>query len=520
MGAFFLFEGPRQNGKDLSEETRRAAAAAAKTLAPLAVSGFEAILPGAHALLQDSNATREELDAFADRLEHWNAQVDAEVDKACTELARGDEKPEVIRSYLLRKLREQASVAELARLLSVAGGASFGRLLAAPRLSLGPAIQAQEEFERLVGGFVDKYLSAGESSRKEAYGRVIRNLRKIGVIFDTEPPTVGLELSPRKPGYNLADLTAGVEVLAVFSDSVSGIDGSSLRFSTVVDGVPFSLQAASIAVDPILGSGSASLILHQGTIPDGFVTLTGAVCDPAGNCASDLEAFIKDVVPPGISIVSPASGITVISSTLHVLVELTDEVSGIEPARTRVLLDGNDITLSLAVDAMEMTVRLSGDFPIEPGDHVLEVACSDVVLNESRATSIFKVENEPGPPRLEVVGGDGQRAVAGRPVAEDLVVRAVDDQGRPVEGVFVRFESDGGLVFPSETLPLLTGSDGMAGVSFVADPTPGRNVVSARPVFGNDFSSNLSSAQSLQAGFWIRKVGLYPARRSYWMPSC
>ena len=65
------------------------------------------------------------------------------------------------------------------------------------------------------------------------------------------------------------------------------------------------------------------------------------------------------------------------------------------------------------------------------------------------------------PAAMEVISGGGQRAVPGLPLAEPVVVRAVDGQGRPVAGVTVAFApaAGHGSADPAEAA---TGADGRA----------------------------------------------------------
>ncbi|MCE2532184.1 MAG: hypothetical protein J4F44_06945, partial [Acidimicrobiia bacterium] len=62
---------------------------------------------------------------------------------------------------------------------------------------------------------------------------------------------------------------------------------------------------------------------------------------------------------------------------------------------------------------------------------------------------------------MELVSGGGQRAVPGLPLAEDVVVRVVDPQGRPVPGVTVAFEPAAGHG-RADPVSAPTGQDGRA----------------------------------------------------------
>src|SRR5262245_12722019 len=83
--------------------------------------------------------------------------------------------------------------------------------------------------------------------------------------------------------------------------------------------------------------------------------------------------------------------------------------------------------------------------------------------------------------RLVAVAGDGQRAIAGQPVAQPLVVRAVDQSNRPVTGTEIafRFINADGRVAPGT---VATGADGQATAAVTLGGSAGAQVVEARVV--------------------------------------
>jgi hypothetical protein len=83
--------------------------------------------------------------------------------------------------------------------------------------------------------------------------------------------------------------------------------------------------------------------------------------------------------------------------------------------------------------------------------------------------------------RLVAVAGDGQQAIAGEPVPQPLVVRAVDRSDRPVTGVEVafRFINTDGRVAPGT---VATGVDGQATAEVTLGGSVGAQVVEARLV--------------------------------------
>jgi hypothetical protein len=83
--------------------------------------------------------------------------------------------------------------------------------------------------------------------------------------------------------------------------------------------------------------------------------------------------------------------------------------------------------------------------------------------------------------RLVAVAGDGQQAIAGEPVPQPLVVRAVDRSDRPVTGVEIafRFINTDGRVAPGT---VATGVDGQATAEVTLGGSVGAQVVEARLV--------------------------------------
>jgi adhesin/invasin len=83
----------------------------------------------------------------------------------------------------------------------------------------------------------------------------------------------------------------------------------------------------------------------------------------------------------------------------------------------------------------------------------------------------------PVPASLTLLAGDGQRALAGRRVAEPVRVQVVSRSGRPIEGVPVRFTLEEGT---GQTDPGIDSSDakGIARASWTLGPAAGRQKLS------------------------------------------
>jgi hypothetical protein len=88
---------------------------------------------------------------------------------------------------------------------------------------------------------------------------------------------------------------------------------------------------------------------------------------------------------------------------------------------------------------------------------------------------------------LVAIHGDGQTAPTGTPTAIPLVVRVVDQIGRPVSGVNITFRvtAGGGTIAGSSSAQVGTGSDGLsratvtvgAGANTIVASAPGLNSV-------------------------------------------
>jgi adhesin/invasin len=87
------------------------------------------------------------------------------------------------------------------------------------------------------------------------------------------------------------------------------------------------------------------------------------------------------------------------------------------------------------------------------------------------------VEVYPVPASLTLLGGDGQRAPAGRRISQPVLVQVVSRSGRPIEGVPVRFVLDEGA---GQVDPAIDSSDaqGMARASWTLGGAAGRQSLS------------------------------------------
>lgn len=87
------------------------------------------------------------------------------------------------------------------------------------------------------------------------------------------------------------------------------------------------------------------------------------------------------------------------------------------------------------------------------------------------------VEVYPVPASLTLLSGDGQRALAGRRVAQPVTVQVVSRSGRPIEGIPVRFALNEG-VGRAEPQSDLSDAQGIARASWTLSGLPGRQSLS------------------------------------------
>ncbi|MDE0005218.1 MAG: hypothetical protein OXQ29_21215, partial [Rhodospirillaceae bacterium] len=72
--------------------------------------------------------------------------------------------------------------------------------------------------------------------------------------------------------------------------------------------------------------------------------------------------------------------------------------------------------------------------------------------------------------RINVVSGDGQRALAGSSLREPVVVQVLDEEAQPLSGALVLFSPDHGVTEPTT---VGTGPDGMAATHWTLGSTTG-----------------------------------------------
>jgi lysophospholipase L1-like esterase len=424
------------------------------------------------------------LESYAGRLEDSLADLERKLDGIVKRILENGEDPSAVRQLLEAEIRRWCADARLdERVFSILPGVGFRGLLACGRL--GPAPTAQDEMARLIAAFVQRYRGARDPLPKQAFARVILLLRRIGVLFDSQPPTISIELIPAKAGYNLSDMTQGLLVKISFADDISGPDPDSLSIVATVGGSSFDLtSSATSSFDPITGEGIASMILGVFSIPDGFVTLTVRLCDMAGNCGLESVSFLKDTLPPAIAVSSPAAGSTIDGPTVPVDVKITDEVSGIDTGATSVFFNGVDVSQLLTFGGTAAAQSITGELQGQEGSNQLEITAIDNVGNVSRIVVDFVIRLVLAelPPKFNLMAqaGEDQEGFYFTRAPETLVWKVLDEMGNPVEGVTCILEIDPtgtrspegekpdlGAMIPAPGLSFVSDKNGIAGVNYV-----------------------------------------------------
>lgn len=119
-----------------------------------------------------------------------------------------------------------------------------------------------------------------------------------------------------------------------------------------------------------------------------------------------------------------------------------------------------------------------------------------VVGNTSLTTQFTAVAGAGVAASLEKVSGDGQSAIAGTPLPDSLIVRALDSSGDPVGGVTVRWAATGGGGVSAGTS--VTRADGQTGVRRTLGPQAGEQGTTA--VLDGNEATTVSFAATAQTG--------------------
>ena len=177
---------------------------------------------------------------------------------------------------------------------------------------------------------------------------------------DTVPPliTAVLDTTPNAAGWHNAPVT----VSFACTDCQSGI--------------------ASCSADVVLATETPAQ------------TVTGTALDLDGTSASTSLVVSLDVTPPEAQILAPTD------ASASVELTYSDALSGIDLESVTVLIDGVDVTTTLAVDVTGASGVL--DPSLAPGEHAILFTLRDVAGNETAISQLFATELAPPPPTVSI----------------------------------------------------------------------------------------------------------------------
>lgn len=220
-------------------------------------------------------------------------------------------------------------------------------------------------------------------------------------------------------------------IVITYSDSLSGVAVASLQ--ATLDDVALACTAGP--------SGAQCQAPEQ---PEGNHALTVRIRDLAGNPAVALLGLrtSSDTAPPAISILSPADGAFVASTSPQVAASLADAGTGIDSSSVVLRVDDIDVTSEAVVSAAGVTWTPTE--PLAEMPHRISVEARDLVGHQASAASAFTVDATP--PALTVEApADGlalnqtQVEVTGEAADENAGVR-VEVGGQPVTLTAGRFD--------------------------------------------------------------------------------
>jgi len=208
-------------------------------------------------------------------------------------------------------------------------------------------------------------------------------------------------------------LAAGAAVIihAQYSDIGSGIDTASVKIR--LDGADVT-GSADIAADRL------QMVAPAGQLKPGTHVLEVQVADKAGNQTRREARFT--IEPPAsttISALQPArNSMLPFGAPVHLSAAYADP-AGIDPARTRITINDQDVTAAARIDATGFSVEATG---LTPGRHIAFLRVANTQGREASAMWTFEIE-APGDYQVWFSESDTPSGVSA-PRAEIRVVTA------------------------------------------------------------------------------------------------
>ena len=255
-------------------------------------------------------------------------------------------------------------------------------------------------------------------------------------------------------------------------------------------------SAASLSVTGAVFSAVGQLAVsasgvHAVTVRGSSVNGGGLNCSVETTGAVDASADSVTVVGndiwsfPGCSAIALAGGAVRADSNLLTMdgygISLVGSPLSFEASNNDIFGNATAGVLNDLAPTLPLANNFWGDargpsrasVPAATGDSIIGSAIVDPV----RTTPLYPGSRAVA---LTIVRGSGQTGSTGLPLGEAFTLRAVDNIGRPVQGVSVTFTvtAGGGTVGGSSSQQVATGADGLAEVTLT--PGSGSNTVSAR----------------------------------------
>jgi hypothetical protein len=199
--------------------------------------------------------------------------------------------------------------------------------------------------------------------------------------------------------------------------------------------------AAAVVVDGITatlvnGSFSATAV----TLREGLNIVTATATALTGAVGSASTSVLLDTTAPRLLIQSPADGSVLSVAQVPVAGMVNDIVSGtVNAEQVTVIVNGIDAAISNRSFFVPEVLLVRGE-------NTIRAVARDRAGNEQAAEIHVTLRDSAGSQAIARVSGDGQTAVVGALLADPLVARLVDSDGRPVAGRPVTFtvtRSDG-----------------------------------------------------------------------------
>jgi uncharacterized protein YjdB len=240
--------------------------------------------------------------------------------------------------------------------------------------------------------------------------------------------------------------------------------------------------------------GVHHLTVRGGSVFGGNVSCNTGASTGAIDATADSVIVASDAITgySSCSAVAVAGGAVRVDSNFvtgnAVGVDVVGTTSSFEASVNDILGNGTAGALNDAAMTLAMANNFWGD-SLGPRRDLVPAAAGDTVIGSATVDPVKTFPLYPGTraQTLVAIHGNNQTAPTGTPTAIPLVVRAVDQVGRPVSGVDITFTvtSGGGTIGGSSSAQVPTGSDGLArayvtvgsGTNTIVVTAPGLNAV-------------------------------------------